>query len=91
MELPEGMDPLGDERHYHKYILKMNKSIYGLKQASHHWFEKLKQSLIDHGFWPSKIDTCIFMKEGMIILFCVDDCTIVADSMTRMDVLVHSL
>ena len=31
------------------------------------------------------------MKEGMIIFVCVDDCLIVADSMARIDVLIHSL
>jgi hypothetical protein len=35
------------------YILKFNKSLYGLKQASLNWFKKLKQGLIDRGFHPS--------------------------------------
>jgi hypothetical protein len=44
------------------YILKLNKSLYGLKQASLNWFEKLKQNLIDHGFHPSAIDPCLYFK-----------------------------
>jgi hypothetical protein len=41
------------------YILKLNKSLYGLKQASLNWFKKLKQGLIDHGFHPSAMDPCL--------------------------------
>jgi hypothetical protein len=29
------------------YVLKLKRSIYGLKQASLNWFEKLKQGLVD--------------------------------------------
>ena len=35
MEIPEGMEPLGDEVNRRKYVLKLNKSLYWLKQASH--------------------------------------------------------
>ncbi len=91
MELPEGMDPLGDENNRRGYVLKLNKSLYGLKQASHNWYEKLKQSLIARDFVPSKIDPCIFMKDGMILLVYVDDCIIIADNIMRIDVLIHSL
>jgi hypothetical protein len=42
------------------YILKLNKSLYGSKQASLNWFEKLKQGLIDHLFHPSAIDPCLY-------------------------------
>ena len=91
MELPDGMDPSGDETNRRKYVLKLNKSLYGLKQASHNWYEKLKQALSDRKFSPSKIDPCIFMKDGIIVLVYVDDCIIVGDSMARIDVLIHSL
>ena len=33
MELPEGMVPENDEDNKGKYVLKLNKSLYGLKQA----------------------------------------------------------
>ena len=90
MELPEGIIPVGDESNCCRYILKLNKSLYGLKQASHNWYEKLEQYLLDWDFTPSKIDPCIFMKDGMIILVYVDDCIILADSEVRIDVLIHS-
>jgi hypothetical protein len=41
------------------YILKLNKSLYVLKQASLNWFEKLKQGLTDCGFHPSVINPCL--------------------------------
>ncbi len=63
------------------YILKLNKGVYGLKQASLNWFEKLKQGLIDHGFHPSEINPCLYFKRGMIIITHVDDCIIVSNSM----------
>jgi hypothetical protein len=44
------------------YILKLNKSLYGSKQASLNWFKKLKQGLIDHGFHPSAINPSNFFK-----------------------------
>ncbi len=63
------------------YILKLNKSLYGLKQASLNWFKKLKQGLIDHRFRPSAINPCLYFKKGMIIITYVDDCIIVSNSM----------
>ena len=36
MELPDGMNPEGvDKKDRWKYVLKLNKSLYGLKQASY--------------------------------------------------------
>ena len=47
IELPEGMIPVVDESNCRLYILKPNKHLYGLKQASHNWYENLNQSLLD--------------------------------------------
>ncbi len=91
MEIPDGMEPFGDPTNRKAYVLKLNKSLYGLKHASHNWYEKLKQSLITRDFSPLKIDPCIFMKNGMILLVYVDDCIIIGDSMMRIDHLIHSL
>jgi hypothetical protein len=52
MYLPIGFQ-VDTETESKMYILKLNKGLYGLKQASLNWFEKLKQGLIDRGFHPS--------------------------------------
>jgi hypothetical protein len=48
------------------YIIKLNNSLYGLKQASLNWLEKRKQGLIDHGFHPSAINPCLI---GFVITY----------------------
>ena len=80
MYLPIGFQ-VDTEKESKCYILKLNKSLYVLKQASLNWFEKLKQGLIDRGFHPSVIDPCLYFKKGMIIITYVDDCIIVSNSM----------
>ena len=91
MELPEGMIPVGDESNFRLYILKLKKILYSMKQASHNWYEKLKQYLLNQYFTPSNIDPCIFMKDGMLLLLYVYHCIIIADSESHIDVLIHSL
>ncbi len=73
------------------YILKLNKSLYGLKQASLNWFKKLKRGLIDHGFHPSAINPCFYFKKGMIIITYMDDCIIVSNSMKYTNTFVTSM
>ena len=52
MQLPIGFQVDGhteasSEQHF---LLKLNKNLYGLKQGSYNWYEKLKKSLADRGF-----------------------------------------
>ena len=68
MELPEGMIPVSNKSNLRLYTLKLNIILYGLKQASHNWYENLKQSLLDRYFTSSNIDPYIFMKDGMLLL-----------------------
>jgi hypothetical protein len=74
-----------------RYILKLNKSLYGLKHASLNWFEKLKQGLIDRGFHPSVINPCLYFKKGIIIITYVDDCIIVNNSMKDINTFIKSM
>ena len=70
MELPQGIEVAdGNET----YVLKLNKNLYGLKQANHNWFIMLSNGLKDRGFTSSQIDPCVFYKEDMIFLVYVDD------------------
>ena len=51
-----------------KCVLKLNRSLYGLKQGSYNWFEKLRKGLLDRQFSQSQVDPCVFMGCGCIVL-----------------------
>lgn len=57
------------------YVLKVLRSIYGLKQAARDWNKLLKSHLIDMGFEQSLGDPCLFThaERGIVILVYVDD------------------
>jgi Reverse transcriptase (RNA-dependent DNA polymerase). len=54
-------------------VLKLLKSLYGLKQVPKTFFEKLCAGLLERGFTPSNIDPCLFMKGEMMCVIYVDD------------------
>ena len=43
-------------------ILRLHKALYGLKQAARAWFAKLRDSVIEYGFTPSKHEPCLFTR-----------------------------
>ena len=47
-------------------ILKLLKSLYGLKQATKTFFDKLKAVLLERKFVQSAIYKCLFMKGDLI-------------------------
>jgi hypothetical protein len=78
MELPPGSKyPPGT-------VIKLLKSIYGLKQAGHDWHEVLRDLLVSLGYMQLECDKCVFIKRTadgrMIILpLYVDDTLAVYD------------
>ena len=51
MELPAGVNPINvSDGDRHIYVLKLNKSLYGLKQAGYNWFENAKDSSLVTSF-----------------------------------------
>jgi hypothetical protein len=57
-------------------ILKLDRSLYGLKQAASCWYDKLKVGLLDLGWLQpiALLEPCLFVKDGIICLVYVDDC-----------------
>lgn len=64
-----------------KYSIKLNKSLYGLKQSGCMWYNRLSEYLLKEGYKNDPICPCIFMKrsenEYVIIVVYVDDINII--------------
>ena len=90
MELPMGFE-CKDDSNQKKYVLRLNVSLYGLKQSSYNWFAKLKTGLEDRDFVQSSVDSCSFYSKGCIVLTYVDDCIIIGDTTKQIDGLITSL
>ena len=54
-------------------VLKLLKSLYGLRQAPRTFFEKLRESLLERGYTQSQIDPCLFLKDKLMCVVYVDD------------------
>jgi hypothetical protein len=91
IDLPIGFEPIDDPTEALKFVLKLRKNLYGLKQASFNWFAKLCDGLLHQGFRTSSIDQCLYMKESMMLLVYVDNCIIVGLDMSEIEEFVVSM
>ncbi|KAH9714143.1 reverse transcriptase Ty1/copia-type domain-containing protein [Citrus sinensis] len=80
MPQPEGFE----NKSKPNYICKLNKALYGLRQAPRAWFDKLKSALYSWDFENSKYDTSLFFRRTksdiIIMLIYVDDIIITGSS-----------
>ena len=66
VEMPRGFQQSGK-------VLRLKKSLYGLKQSPRNFFKHLQSKLESTGFVSSTIDPCLFVSEKVICLVYVDD------------------
>lgn len=83
MEMPRGFEQAN-------YICELKKSLYGLKQAAHVWFEELKRILTEEmGFKQLVSDPVMFTKElavgKLMVGGHVDDLLPIAPSMKDLE------
>src|SRR5271168_5110705 len=65
------------------YVLKLNKTLYNLKQSARIWYYTLKEKLINKlGFIVLQSENCIYINKKLNIIIClyVDDLAIIAPS-----------
>jgi hypothetical protein len=83
MKLPEGFNfPNANSLESREgYSIKLNKSLYGLKQSGRMWYNRLSEYLLREGYKNDSICPCIFIKgsgsEFAIIAVYVDDINII--------------
>ena len=80
MHAPPGINIDPDE------VLELHRCVYGLKQASRRWYEKLRETLGAAGYIATKADPCVYVRdhkgEYTIIATVVDD-LIIASTTTE--------
>ncbi|XP_019091076.1 PREDICTED: uncharacterized protein LOC109128689 [Camelina sativa] len=83
MSLPQGYTPSSGTLPPNA-VCKLNKSIYGLKQASRQWYRCFTKALLDDGFSQSYADNTLFVKEEgtsyIALIVYVDDILIASNS-----------
>ena len=72
-------------------VLRLNTSVYGLKQASRHFFHYLTERLKRQGLEPSSCDPCLFLSSKIIVVVYVDNLLIWSADESSLATLVHNL
>ena len=66
-------------------VMKLEQSLYGLKQAAYEWYQLCRAELEKMGYKPLSADPCIFRKGRILVGVYVDDIIVAAPKMTDLD------
>ena len=73
VEQPKGFE----DQHLPNHVFKLNKALYGSKQAPRSWYERLPKFLVERGYKRGEVDKTLSIKQiesGIIIAqIYVDD------------------
>ena len=72
-------------------VLKLKKSLYGLRQSPRNFFLHLKNKMENVGFVQSDADPCLFVHQDMICLVYVDDCLFFAPDDSKFEEMLEKL
>lgn len=90
MKIPPGLSTSKPNQ-----VCKLSKSLYGLKQASRKWYEKLTTLLISNDYKQAASDASLFTKSTpetfTIILVYVDDIILAGNSLSEFQIIKNAL
>jgi hypothetical protein len=79
MQIPPGFDTAETEGK----VLRLHRSLYGLKQSPRAWFDRFRRAVLQLGYKQSNADHTLFYKRNMsrltILIVYVDDIVITGD------------
>lgn len=88
MEQPPGFV----DKSHPKFVCKLHKAIYGLKQPPRAWYTRLSQFLLNLGFTASLVDTSLFLHINgslkIFLLIYVDDIIVTGTHLHVISVLI---
>jgi hypothetical protein len=64
-------------------VMRLRKALYGLRQSPRLWQKELTGTLLDLGFSQIPDEECLFVNNGVFLLFFVDDILIIYDKKNR--------
>ena len=64
MKVPEGISIPDNKANRNMYCIKLQKSLYGLKQSGRMWYNHLSEFLISIGYTNGDDCPCVFIKKS---------------------------
>lgn len=68
-------------------LMKLQRSLYGMKNASKIWFGLIARKLVDAGCLQMKNAPCFFMSNDRSVICYVDDLLVISKSQNNSDAL----
>ena len=64
MKVPDGISVPNKSAKHNMYCVKLNKSLYGLRQSGRMWYNQLGEFLLQKGYSNSVDFPCVFIKKS---------------------------
>ncbi|EED22689.1 conserved hypothetical protein [Talaromyces stipitatus ATCC 10500] len=64
-------------------VIKLRRALYGLRRSPRLWQKELTATLLNLGFTQIPDEECLFIKNGVVLLFYVDDILLFYDKATK--------
>jgi hypothetical protein len=90
MEIPRGFEFQGSRK---THCLRLNKNLYGQKQAGRVWNEYLHEGLVARGFQQSAVDMCLYYHQEykVNLLIYTDDGILIGNNDADIDAVIALL